>query len=230
MVAEVDTAARMPGMRLTVGSPASVLTRSRAAVTAAASRLRLTVSSRLRWSSSTSGPMERMFGTSSSPSVKAFTPTTTRRPVFTLRSKAYEASAISPVNQPSSMPRCTPSRIEPSPSSSRWEKTASACRSSSSVIHSTNGAPPSGSATWTTPVSCATTCCVRRARRTAFSVGRASASSKLSVCSDCVPPRTPASASIATRAMLTSGCWAVSDTPAVWVWKRSWRDRSFVAP
>ena len=26
--------------------------------------------------------------------------------------------------------------------------------------------------------------------------------------------------------MLTSGCWAVSDTPAVWVWKRSCIDRS----
>jgi hypothetical protein len=28
------------------------------------------------------------------------------------------------------------------------------------------------------------------------------------------------------RAMLTSGCWAVSDTPAVWVWNRSCIDRS----
>ena len=45
-----------------------------------------------------------------------------------------------------------------------------------------------------------------------------------------VPPSTPASASMATRAMLTSGCWAVSDTPAVWVWKRSCSERGLVAP
>jgi hypothetical protein len=38
---------------------------------------------------------------------------------------------------------------------------------------------------------------------------------------DWVPPSTAASACIATRTMLTSGCWAVSVTPAVWVWKRS---------
>ena len=70
------------------------------------------------------------------------------------------------------------------------------------------------------------TCWVRRAMRAAFSVGSASASSKLSVCRLWVPPSTPASASMATRAMLTSGCWAVSDTPAVWVWNRSCSERS----
>jgi len=43
-------------------------------------------------------------------------------------------------------------------------------------------------------------------------------------------PSTPASASIATRARLTSGCCAVRETPAVWVWNRSWSDRSRVAP
>ena len=40
-----------------------------------------------------------------------------------------------------------------------------------------------------------------------------------------LPPSTPASASIAVRTMLTSGCCAVSDTPAVWVWNRSCIDR-----
>ena len=63
-------------------------------------------------------------------------------------------------------------------------------------------------------------CCVRSAILTALSVGSASASSIELVCSDWVPPRTPASASIAVRTMLFSGCWAVSEQPAVWVWKR----------
>ena len=45
-----------------------------------------------------------------------------------------------------------------------------------------------------------------------------------------MPPSTPAKASIAVRTMLTSGCWAVSDTPAVWVWNRSCIDRSSSAP
>ncbi len=74
------------------------------------------------------------------------------------------------------------------------------------------------------------TCWVRSARRAACSVGRASASSKASVCRLWVPPSTPASASIATRTRFTSGCWAVSETPAVWVWKRSWHERAVGRP
>ena len=50
------------------------------------------------------------------------------------------------------------------------------------------------------------------------------------MCSDCVPPSTPASASIAVRAMLFSGCCAVSDTPAVCVWKRISHDFCLRAP
>jgi hypothetical protein len=50
------------------------------------------------------------------------------------------------------------------------------------------------------------------------------------VCSDCVPPSTPASASIAVRTMLLSGCWAVRLTPAVCVWKRISQLRGFFAP
>ena len=73
-------------------------------------------------------------------------------------------------------------------------------------------------------------CWVLRAMRAAFSVGSARASSKASVCSDWVPPRAAASACSATRAMLISGCWAVSDTPAVWVWNRHIRLRSLAAP
>jgi len=33
-----------------------------------------------------------------------------------------------------------------------------------------------------------------------------------------------------TRAMFTSGCWAVSVDPPVWVWKRSVFERSSLAP
>ena len=50
------------------------------------------------------------------------------------------------------------------------------------------------------------------------------------MCSDCVPPRTPASASIAVRTMLFSGCWAVRLTPAVCVWKRIRHERGSCAP
>ena len=74
------------------------------------------------------------------------------------------------------------------------------------------------------------TCWVRSAIRAAFSVGSAIASSIELVCKRWVPPSTPASASIAVRTMLTSGCWAVSDTPAVWVWNRSCIERSTFAP
>ncbi|MNY52604.1 hypothetical protein D3C86_1882890 [compost metagenome] len=64
-------------------------------------------------------------------------------------------------------------------------------------------------------------CWVRRAVRAEASVGRAIASSLELVCSDWVPPSTAASAEMAVRTMLLSGCWAVRLEPAVWVWKRS---------
>ena len=83
---------------------------------------------------------------------------------------------------------------------------------------------------FTTPDSCAITCWVRSAIRTASSVGSASASSKEFVCRHCVPPSTAASASSAVRTMFTSGCCAVSDTPAVCVWKRISSERSLRAP
>ena len=51
-------------------------------------------------------------------------------------------------------------------------------------------------------------------------VGRPSASSSALVCSDCVPPRTAASAWTVVRTTLTSGCWAVRVDPPVWTWKR----------
>ena len=59
--------------------------------------------------------------------------------------------------------------------------------------------------------------------------GTAHASSYASVWSDCVPPSTAARAWMATRVRLLSGCWAVSETPAVWVWKRIQVERSFSA-
>jgi hypothetical protein len=98
------------------------------------------------------------------------------------------------------------------------------------VSVSTKYEPPSGSAVLGTPVSWAITCWVRSASRAASSVGSAIASSNELVCSDWVPPRTPASASIAVRTTLTSGCCAVSETPAVWVWKRIIIERGSRAP
>ena len=50
------------------------------------------------------------------------------------------------------------------------------------------------------------------------------------MCSDWVPPSTAASAWIVTRTMFTSGCCAVSCTPAVWVWNRSICDLGSAAP
>ncbi len=41
---------------------------------------------------------------------------------------------------------------------------------------------------------------------------------------DWVPPSTAARASTAVRTMLFSGCCAVRETPAVWVWKRMSQD------
>ena len=142
-----------------------------------------------------------------------------------------EASAISPMNQASSMPRSRPDVIVPSPPSSLMrEKICSASASSRSVSASTYHDPPSGSTTLRTPVSSAITCWVRSAICAAFSDGRASTSSSALVCNEFVPPITAASASIAVRTMLFSGCWAVSETPAVWVWNRSHCARSVFAP
>ena len=93
-----------------------------------------------------------------------------------------------------------------------------------------NQAPPSGSAVSVPPASSARICCVRRATRAERSVGKASASSKPFVCSDCAPPHTAESAWIATRTTLFSGCCAVKVEPPVWAWKRSACARGFVAP
>ena len=95
---------------------------------------------------------------------------------------------------------------------------------------STYQEPPSGSATLVTPVSSISTCWVRNAISAAFSLGSASTSSRALVCSEFVPPSTAASASTAVRTTLLSGCCAVSETPAVWVWKRSHCARGSVAP
>ncbi len=71
---------------------------------------------------------------------------------------------------------------------------------------------------------------MRSANVAAASVGSASASSNPFVWSDCVPPRTAASAWSVTRGTLTSGCWAASVEPAVWVWNRSIIAFGSVAP
>ena len=71
-------------------------------------------------------------------------------------------------------------------------------------------------------------CCVRSASVAASAVGSASASSSELVCSELVPPSTADSACSAVRTTLLYGCCAVSETPAVWLWKRSFHDRSFL--
>ena len=76
-----------------------------------------------------------------------------------------------------------------------------------------------------TPLSSAMICCVRSATITACSVGSASVSSIELVCSDCTPPSTPASAWMATRTTLLSGCCAVSEQPAVCACVRSISER-----
>ena len=80
-----------------------------------------------------------------------------------------------------------------------------------------------------TPDSSAMTCCVRNASVAADSLGRASASSRELVCSDCVPPSTAARAWKAVRTTFTAGCCALSVEPAVCVWKRSWSERGLRA-
>ena len=80
-----------------------------------------------------------------------------------------------------------------------------------------------------TPVSSMITCWVRSAICAALALGSASTSSRALVCSDCVP-RIADSASTAVRVMLLSGCWAVRETPAVCVWKRSCWAFSVFAP
>ena len=62
------------------------------------------------------------------------------------------------------------------------------------------------------------------------SEGSANALSRELVWSDCVPPRTAASAWSATRTTLFAGSRAVSVQPAVCVWKRSIIERGFLAP
>src|SRR6185436_20681558 len=98
------------------------------------------------------------------------------------------------------------------------------------VRRSTKYEPPNGSTTSVTPLSSAITCWVRSASVAASAVGSASASSSELVCSELVPPSTADSACSAVRTTLLYGCCAVSDTPAVWLWKRSFHERSFFAP
>ena len=96
----------------------------------------------------------------------------------------------------------------------------------SSVSRSTKYEPPNGSTVFVTPLSCAMICWVRSASVAAAAVGSARASSSEFVWSELVPPITAASACNAVRTTLLYGCCAVSDTPAVCVWNRSFHDRS----
>jgi len=88
--------------------------------------------------------------------------------------------------------------------------------------------PANGSIVSVTPVSWAIICWVRKATLTASSDGRASASSKELVCSDCVPPSTAANDWNATRMTLLIGCVAVSVHPDVWMCILIHCDRGFL--
>ena len=79
------------------------------------------------------------------------------------------------------------------------------------------------------PRAAAPAACAARSAPPARSAARAPRRSEF-VCSDWAPPHTAASAWIATRTMLSSGCWAVSVEPPVCAWKRSASARGFVAP
>src|SRR5262249_42290663 len=98
------------------------------------------------------------------------------------------------------------------------------------VSASTAQLPPRGSTVFVTPLSSPRICWVRSATITACSDGRARVSSSEFVCSDCTPPRIPASACTVTRTMLLSGCCAVRETPAVCAWVRRRSERSSRAP
>jgi AcrR family transcriptional regulator len=134
--------------------------------------------------------------------VVALTPTTFLSPFSSARWYWKAASAISPVNQPSSMPRrmpevigpigCCPSGTARRPRSLICSKISSASASIRSVSASTYQEPPSGSATLRTPVSSISTCWVRRAISAACSLGSARVSSRALVCSELVPPSTAA--------------------------------------
>ena len=78
----------MAGIRLRSAWPASSASRARASATASSDRAARTPASRLRWASSTSGPMVRIGSWPSSlPPVNPFTPTMTIRSADTLRWK-----------------------------------------------------------------------------------------------------------------------------------------------
>src|SRR5262249_40962502 len=87
-----------------------------------------------------------------------------------------------------------------------------------------------GGPSWAPPAPSMTPCWVRSGIPAASPLGSAGPSSSALVGSELVPPSTAASASTAVRTTLLSGCCAVSETPAVWVWNRSHWARSAAAP
>src|SRR4028118_1461485 len=125
----------------------------------------------------------------------------------TLAARAAAASSMRRLGSPSATALVIP------PCASTSSISAQAFSSSSRVSASTYQLPPSGSATAVTPLSSARMSCVLRAIRAEKSVGSAIASSKLLVCSDCVPPSTAASASIVVRTTLLYGACSVRGSP-----------------
>ena len=205
-----------------LGGPAQRVQRP---VDLAAGRSARSAASRLRWSSSIAGSTRSgsyaLLGLQREPVEPDDDPLAG---VDLLRGRVRRALDLLLLE--AGLDRRAPRRRGPRPSPSARRASAS----TSSVIASTAYDPANGSTVAVTSVSYARTCWVRSASRAAFSLGSAIASSKELVCSDWVPPSTAASACTVTRTRLTSGCWAVSCTPAVWVWKRSICDFGFVAP
>ena len=101
----------------------------------------------------------------------------------------------------------------------------------SSVSRSTKYEPPSGSTTLVDAALVRDDLLRAQRQRRGFARSAAPAPRRASWCAASWCRRAPpASACSAVRTTLLYGCCAVSETPAVWVWKRSFHDRSSLAP
>ena len=194
------------GMRLTVGSAAAVRMAASDASTAAESRSCFTASSRFRWSSSTEWSMRsRLVSSSSLPSVNSLTPTMIRWSLLISRRngrRRRRSRRRSSVVDPG---------VDPLEDRAVAEFVEVGEHGLGLPFHLVGHPLDVGGAAERVGHighTCFVSDDLLGAERDAcaFSVGRARASSKESVCSDWVPPRAADNAWMATRAMLFSGC------------------------